>query len=110
MTTSNYPGAAWRKSTHSNGQAECVEIARNLPGITAIRDSKNPHGPTLVFSHQQWHAFAAKLKTSARTCRFSSAMSLSQIPCRLNVACDISVRSCCCCNGPGMAWGGLRAS
>ena len=60
-------GLRWRKSTHSNGQAECVEIASNLPGITAIRDSKNPHGPALVFTHQQWHAFAAQLKTGDRT-------------------------------------------
>jgi Domain of unknown function (DUF397) len=66
MTTSHHPGAPWRKSTYSNGQAECVEIADGLPGITAIRDSKNPHGPALAFTHQQWHAFTAQLKTGGK--------------------------------------------
>jgi Domain of unknown function (DUF397) len=67
MTTHHYPRAAWRKSTHSNGQAECVEIAANLPGITAIRDSKNPDGPILAFGHGQWHAFTVEVKTGGDT-------------------------------------------
>jgi hypothetical protein len=63
MTTDHDPAAAWRKSTHSNGQAECVEIADHLPGLTAIRDSKNSDGPILAFGHGQWRAFAVKVKT-----------------------------------------------
>ena|ERR1017187_1082473 len=37
--------AAWRKSTYSgdNGGG-CVEVARNLPGVVAVRDSKDPQG------------------------------------------------------------------
>jgi len=40
-----------RKSSRSgsNGGA-CVEVARNLPRIVAVRDSKNPHGPVLIIS------------------------------------------------------------
>ena len=40
-----------RKSSRSgsNGSA-CVEVARNLPRIVAVRDSKNPHGPVLIIS------------------------------------------------------------
>ena len=43
--------AKWRKSSRSgdNGGA-CVEVARNLPRIVAVRDSKNPHGPVLIIS------------------------------------------------------------
>ena len=67
MTTDPYPRAAWRTSTYSNGQAECVEITDALPGIIAVRDSKNPHGPALAFGHGQWRAFAAQLKTAGRT-------------------------------------------
>jgi uncharacterized protein DUF397 len=34
----------------------CVEVATNLPGIVAIRDSKNPGGPELIVSHHEWTA------------------------------------------------------
>ena len=44
-----------------------MEIARNLPGIIAIRDSKDPDGPRLAFGRKQWHAFAAKVKASVNT-------------------------------------------
>ncbi|MQA26047.1 MAG: DUF397 domain-containing protein [Micromonosporaceae bacterium] len=50
-------GAQWRKSTRSNSQANCVEVARNLPGVVAVRDSKNPNGPALVFTPPEWGAF-----------------------------------------------------
>jgi hypothetical protein len=54
--------AVWRKSGRSNGQANCVEVARNLPGIVAIRDSKNPHGPKLIFAPAAWESFTAGVK------------------------------------------------
>jgi len=40
----------------------CVEVAVNLPGMVAIRDSKNPNGPTLLFSRAEWQTFVGKLK------------------------------------------------
>lgn len=53
---------AWRKSSYSNGQgADCVEVADNLPGITPVRDSKNPDGPALVFPTHAWAAFINSL-------------------------------------------------
>lgn len=56
--------AAWRKSTYSNGSGgNCVEVARNLPGVVAIRDSKNPDGPALVFTPADWQAFTGRLRT-----------------------------------------------
>jgi hypothetical protein len=52
--------AIWRKSSYSgtNG-GNCVEVARNLPGIVTVRDSKNPEGPVLVFTPSEWAAFVA---------------------------------------------------
>jgi len=52
--------AAWFKSSFSNGQGgECVEVATNLPGIVAVRHSKDPDGPKLVFTPDEWGAFVA---------------------------------------------------
>jgi hypothetical protein len=50
-------GAEWRKSSYSSNNGNCVEVAQNLPGAVAVRDSKNPHGPALVFTADEWRAF-----------------------------------------------------
>jgi hypothetical protein len=53
----------WRKSTRSsNGGADCVEVAeRNgsiaIDGHVHIRDSKDPHGPSLRVTTTAWQAF-----------------------------------------------------
>lgn len=53
----------WRKSSLSNGTGgDCVEVADNLPGIVAVRDSKDPHGPALVFNPSEWKAFVSGVK------------------------------------------------
>jgi hypothetical protein len=54
--------AEWRKSSFSGAAQNCVEVAGNLPGIVAIRDSKNPDGPALVVSRTRWDAFVAAIK------------------------------------------------
>ena len=55
--------AVWHKSARSNGSGgACVEVARNLPGIVAVRDSKNADGPCLVFSPDDWQAFTGQVR------------------------------------------------
>lgn len=34
-----------------------MEVADNLPGVVAVRDSKDPDGPALVFTPDAWRAF-----------------------------------------------------
>lgn len=52
--------AVWRKSSRSNGTGgdQCVEVARTGAGV-AVRDSKQPAGPVLVFTPADWRAFVA---------------------------------------------------
>jgi hypothetical protein len=52
----------WRKSSRSGNGAECVEVATDRPGTVAVRDSKNPDGPALVFSAADWQSFTASVK------------------------------------------------
>jgi hypothetical protein len=49
--------AVWVKSTHSNGQANCVEVCTSEPGTVTVRDSKDRQGLKLALSHQAWSAF-----------------------------------------------------
>lgn len=57
-------GAVWRKSSRSSSQGNCVEVAANLPGLVAVRDSKDQHGPVLVFSPARWEAFLSFTKAA----------------------------------------------
>jgi hypothetical protein len=47
------------KSSYSGGDAgqQCVEVARNIPGTVAVRDSKDADGPILRFTPSAWNAF-----------------------------------------------------
>jgi hypothetical protein len=62
-------GAAWRKSTYSGGNGgQCVEVATitshpdSPETIYAVRDSKDPEGPLLVFCPGQWRRFTGQVK------------------------------------------------
>ncbi len=45
------------------GNSACIEIASSGTGSVFIRDSKNPAGPRLEFSREEWEAFAAGVKS-----------------------------------------------
>ncbi|HEV2243347.1 MAG TPA: DUF397 domain-containing protein [Streptosporangiaceae bacterium] len=52
----------WRKSSYSgNDGGGCVEVAQAPAGV-AVRDSKDPDGPGLACSPQEWRAFVAGVK------------------------------------------------
>ncbi|MEU5763691.1 MULTISPECIES: DUF397 domain-containing protein [Nocardia] len=50
-------GARWFKSSHSQGGADCVEVAHLAGGTVGVRDSKNPTGPALIFTPGAWDTF-----------------------------------------------------
>ena len=54
--------AAWRKSTRSNANGACVEVAGNLSEVVALRDSKDKTGPVLVFARDNWRGFIDGVK------------------------------------------------
>jgi predicted secreted Zn-dependent protease len=51
----------WRKSNYTGANGNCVEVAQ-LPAVVAVRDSKDPGGPKLTFSPEEWRAFVAGVK------------------------------------------------
>lgn len=63
MTNPDLSRAIWRTSSHSGGNGNCVQVATNLPGIIAVRDSKNAAGPELNFSPASWATFTATVRT-----------------------------------------------
>jgi hypothetical protein len=62
MTVTDLSRAEWRKSSYSSQDGNCVEVARNLPGLVAVRDSKEPDEARLVVSREAWRAFVRSLR------------------------------------------------
>jgi hypothetical protein len=57
--------ADWLKSSYSGANGgNCVEVASNLPGLIAVRDSKDPHGPALTFTPPAWATLLHDIKAS----------------------------------------------
>ncbi|MFF9040207.1 DUF397 domain-containing protein [Streptomyces sp. NPDC014892] len=63
----NIPDSAtWHKSSYSGGDGgNCLEVALThliQPTHIPVRDSKNPHGPKLVFRAESWSLFIEEMK------------------------------------------------
>ncbi|WP_406312140.1 DUF397 domain-containing protein [Streptosporangium sp. NBC_01639] len=52
----------WHKSSSSGQTGNCVEVAHLPEGGRAVRDSKNPDGPILCFSPDEWQSFVVGVK------------------------------------------------
>jgi hypothetical protein len=62
MTDIDLSRAEWHKSSYSSQDGNCVEVARNLPGLVAVRDSRAPSGPKLLVPQASWQAFLQALR------------------------------------------------
>ena len=62
MVSYDLSRAAWRISSYSGQNGACVEVARNLLGVVAVRDSKDQGGPVLAIGPEEWRDFTARLK------------------------------------------------
>ena len=62
MTEIDLSRAEWRKSSYSSQSGNCVEVARSLPGLVAVRDSKEPYGARLVVPRETWLVFIRSVR------------------------------------------------
>jgi hypothetical protein len=54
--------AAWRTSSYSGANGNCVAVAQLAGGRWAVRDTKDPNGPVLIFTAAEWAAFTAGVR------------------------------------------------
>ena len=63
MRATELTGARWVKSRHSGPTGgNCVEVTFVTDGTVAVRNSRHPAGPALVFSAPEWAAFVAGVR------------------------------------------------
>ncbi|GAA3800407.1 DUF397 domain-containing protein [Sphaerisporangium flaviroseum] len=62
MAASAIEGARWRKSAYSNPSGNCVEVAPLPGGDVAVRNSRHPAGPALIYSRGEIAAFIQAAK------------------------------------------------
>ncbi|MEU9559110.1 DUF397 domain-containing protein [Streptomyces fumanus] len=65
VSCTRLPEVRWLRSSYSTGANNCVETARPSAGLwaglVAVRDSKDPAGPALLFSPVSWTRFADRI-------------------------------------------------
>jgi hypothetical protein len=68
VSSIDFSDALWRKSSYSNGQANCVETAAAEQGsrFVAVRDSKAPDGSKLIFAAPAWRQFVDAVKAARK--------------------------------------------
>jgi hypothetical protein len=54
--------ARWRKSQASNPSGSCVQVAELADGAIAMRNSRYPSGPALIYTRAEIAAFLAGVK------------------------------------------------
>ena len=57
MPASDLRDVTWQKSRHSNSQGTCVELAGLPGGDIALRNSRHPDGPALIYTPAEIDAF-----------------------------------------------------
>ena len=62
MSATELAGVVWRKSRHSGQLGNCVEAAVLDGGDVAMRNSRYPGGPALIFTRDEMAAFLAGAK------------------------------------------------
>ncbi|MGA5701409.1 DUF397 domain-containing protein [Peterkaempfera bronchialis] len=68
MTRHDLSAATWRKSSHSGSDGgQCIEVAPGFTGVVPVRDSKDPHGPALIFPAAAWESFVSAVKAGEIT-------------------------------------------
>ncbi|WP_371515211.1 DUF397 domain-containing protein [Kitasatospora sp. NBC_01300] len=55
--------ATWHRSSYSTQGGNCVEVGANVVHTVPVRDSKDPHGPALVFSADAWSSFVVAVRS-----------------------------------------------
>lgn len=62
MPATRLRGVTWRKSRHSNPSGNCVELAELPVGGVAVRNSRRPSGPVLIYTRAEMAAFVQSVK------------------------------------------------
>ncbi|MGW7444776.1 DUF397 domain-containing protein [Kitasatospora sp. NPDC054795] len=63
MTVPDGAARGWYKSSYSAQANECLETRSLMVGGMAVRDSKDPDGPALLFPAGAWSSFLSGVKS-----------------------------------------------